>query len=211
MEPNTEPVNGWTQDVETVLENIRLNCITLSGLHKEKFYHYKGHLKYFKLPLIVLSSVNSIASVGLTAYLQQETISMITCMLSLVSAVIASVELYLGVQKNMESELFASRNFQLLAYDIFKTLSLKVNHRQVGGKVYLEEKYNEYIKLTEQANLIRNKKVTDSLAPLPLNYKLPSTPSSLSNLKTFINRSTSNSESSEEVPGLTLNNISNPC
>jgi len=211
MEPNTEPVNGWTQDVETVLENIRLNCITLSGLHKEKFYHYKGHLKYFKLPLIVLSSVNSIASVGLTAYLQQETISMITCMLSLVSAVIASVELYLGVQKNMESELFASRNFQLLAYDIFKTLSLKVNHRQVGGKVYLEEKYNEYIKLTEQANLIRNKKVIDSLAPLPLNYKLPSTPSSLSNLKTFINRSTSNSESSEEVPGLTLNNISNPC
>ena len=209
METNNEPVNGWTQDVETVLENIRLNCITLSGLHKEKFYHYKGHLKYFKLPLIVLSSVNSIASVGLTAYLHQETISMITCMLSLVSAVIASVELYLGVQKNMESELFASRNFQLLAYDIFKTLSLKVNHRQVGGKVYLEEKYNEYIKLTEQANLIRNKKVTDSLAPLPLNYKLPSSPSSLSNLKTFITRSTSNSESSEEVPGITLNNISN--
>ena len=209
METNNEPVNGWTQDVETVLENIRLNCITLSGLHKEKFYHYKGHLKYFKLPLIILSSVNSIASVGLTAYLKQETISMLTCMLSLVSAVIASIELYLGVQKNMESELFASRNFQLLAYDIFKTLSLKVNHRQVGGKVYLEEKYNEYIKLTEQANLIRNKKVTDSLAPLPLNYKLPSTPSSLSNLKTFITRSTSNSESSEEVPGITLNNISN--
>lgn len=205
MEQNTE-LNGWTVDVETVLESMRLNCIVLSGLHKEKFYHYKGHLKYFKLPLIILSSLNSIASVGLTAYMQQESISMLTCMLSLVSAVIASIELYLGVQKNMESELVASRSFQLLAYDIFKTLSLKLEHRQISGKVYLEEKYNEYIKLTEQANLIRSKKVNDSLAPLPLNFKIPSTPSSISN---FFNRSTSNSEASDTLPGITLNNINN--
>jgi len=197
MNNNTDLLNGWTTDIEGILENMRLNCITLSGSHKEKYYHYKGHLKYFKLPLIILSSLNSIASVGLTGYMEQASISMLTCMLSLFSAIIASIELYLGVQKNMESELLASRSFQLLAYDIFKTLNLATEHRQINGKIYLDDKYNEYIKLVEQANLIRNKKLIDSLAPLPITYKVPSTPSSMDRMKDFINRSTSNSENSE--------------
>lgn len=170
----------WTTDIETILEDIRINSITLSTFHKEKYYYYKSHLKYFKLPLIVLSSLTSIASVGLSGYLEQESISMLTCVLSLVSAIIASVELYLGVQKNMEIEMNASRNFILLAYDIFKMLNLDKDHRQVSGKVYLNEKYNEYVKLVEQANLVKNKKIKDALAPIPEPYKLSTPTNSVS-------------------------------
>jgi hypothetical protein len=172
-------MNDWTNDIETILENIRINSITLSNYHKEKYYYYKSHLKFFKLPLIVLSSITSIASVGLNGYIPQNTISIITCLLSLTSAIIASIELYLGIQKNMENEMVASRNFLILGYDIFKTLKLDRDHRKTNGKVYLDEKYNEYVKLVEQANLIHNKKVLDALATLPDIYKSqPPTPSS---------------------------------
>jgi hypothetical protein len=123
-------------------------------------------LKYFKLPLIVLSSVNSIVAVGLNSYLQQDTISLLTCLLSLSTAVIGSIEMYLGVQKNMEIELIASRNFKLLAYDIYKQMQLQPENRVLNAKLFLDEKYNEYIKLIENANLIHNDRIKDILTPL---------------------------------------------
>ena len=178
-------MNDWTDDIEKILENIRINSISLSNYHKEKYYYYKSYLKFFKLPLIILSSITSIASVGLQGYIKQDDISIITCLLSLASAIIASIELYLGIQKNMENEMVASRNFLILGYDVFKTLNLERVHRTINGKLYLDEKYNEYIKLVEQANLIHNKKIKDALAPVPKLYEdtlsnqsLPSTPTS---------------------------------
>ena len=171
-------MNDWTDDIEAILENIRINSITLSNYHKGKYYYYKAHLKYFKLPLMILSSITSIASVGLTGYMNQDDISMMTCLLSLTSAIIASIELYLGIQKNMENEMVASRNFLILGYDIFKTLNLDREHRKTNGKVYIDEKYNEYVKLVEQANLIHNKKIVDALAPVPKMYQDTSTTSS---------------------------------
>ena len=166
----------WSEDIEKILENIRLNSIILSTYHKDRYYHYKGHLKYFKLPLIVLSSITSIASVGMTPYMEQGDISLLTCLLSLVSAILASIELYLGIQKNMEQELIASRNFLLLAYSIYKVLNLQVEHRVEKGRLFLDETYNEYIKLVENANLTKSKRMKDALAPIDENMKYISTP-----------------------------------
>jgi len=168
----------WSEDIEKILENIRLNSIILSTYHKDRYYHYKGHLKYFKLPLIVLSSITSIASVGLTAYMAQKDISLLTCLLSLVSAILASIELYLGIQKNMEQELLASRNFLLLAYSIYKVLNLQVEHRVEKGILFLDDTYNEYIKLVENANLTKSKRIKDALAPIDESMKYTSTPTS---------------------------------
>jgi hypothetical protein len=168
----------WSEDIEKILENIRLNSIILSTYHKDRYYHYKGHLKYFKLPLIVLSSITSIASVGLTSYMKQGDISLLTCLLSLVSAILASIELYLGIQKNMEQELIASRNFLLLAYSIYKVLNLQVEHRVEKGRLFLDETYNEYIKLVENANLTKSKRIKDALAPIDESMKYTSTPTS---------------------------------
>lgn len=165
-------MNDWSDDIESVLENIRVNCILFSNYHKERYYSYKSYLKYFKLPLIVLSSLTSIASVGLTTYISQEKVSAITCLLSLLSAIIASVELYLGIQKSMEIELLSSRDFILLAYDVFKTLNLTRENRSTNGKVYLDDKYQEYKKLVENAKLIHSKKLKDALAPLPDSFML---------------------------------------
>ena len=97
------------------------------------------------------------------------------------SALIGSIELYLGIQKSMDLEQEASRNFLLLSYDIYKTLSLIRENRHSSGKSYLDEKFNAYIKLTEQANLIKNKYLKDALTPIPEEFvtqSIPSTPQS---------------------------------
>lgn len=199
----TEPIlkHEWTEDVERVLEAIRANSVMLSNYHKERYYYYKSYLKYFKLPLIALSSLTSIASVGLSEYVPQKSVSLITCILSLVSATIASVELYLGIQKTMETEMLTSRNFMLLAYDIYRILSLTRENRIMDGKHYLDEKYNDYSKLIENANLVKNKRIEDKLAQIP--YFAPYIPEHADPLRTtttFI----------EPPPPTTLYNMASP-
>ena len=93
----------WTPDIEAVLENLRINCVTLSKEHKKQYFQLKYILQYFRLPVIIISGINSIVSVGLQPYATQEAISMTTCVLALVCSIIGSIELYLAIQKSMET------------------------------------------------------------------------------------------------------------
>lgn len=158
---------NWNQHILQVLDNIRQNSILLSSNHKRRYYKYKGYAKYFKIPLILLSGINSVISVGMQQYVRQSTISGLTCIISLLCAIITSIELYLGIQRTMENELLASKDFYLLAVDIFKTYSLSEEDRLVDGRAYLEDKFKTYCKLIENNDLI-HKKITDSLAPISL-------------------------------------------
>jgi hypothetical protein len=160
--------NDWSLDIESVLENIRINCVFLTAEHKKRYFSLTTTLKYFRLPVIILSGINSIISVGLQPYLNQGLISVSTCLLALVCSIVGSIELYLTIQKSMENELMASRDYYLLSIDIFKTLSLGREHRPIPAKEYLDEKYNEYVKLFENSNLL-DKKLVDKLSPIQEN------------------------------------------
>jgi hypothetical protein len=156
----------WSNDIESVLENIRINSVVFNAEHKKRYVYLKGFLRYFKIPTIVLSGINSVISVGLQPYLQQGLISACTCIVSLIITIIGSIELYLSIQTQMENELTTSKEFYLLSIDIFKMLSLERNHRTIEGKTFLEDKFGIYEKLIEQSNVV-NKKIQDKLAPLP--------------------------------------------
>ena len=156
----------WTPDIENVLDNIRINSVILSNEHKNKYFHLKTILRYFRLPVIIISGINSIVSVGLQPYVDQGIISIMTCLLALVCSIIGSIELYLAIQKGMENELVVSKDYYILSVDIYKTLTLSKNHRPIPAKDYLDKKYNDYIKLFENSNLLA-KELTDKLNPLP--------------------------------------------
>jgi hypothetical protein len=114
---------------------------------------------------------------------------MITCLLALICSIIGSIELYLAIQKSMESELTSQRDYYLLSVDIFKTLSLIKEHRPIPAKEYLDKCYNTYCKLIENSDTLA-KKIEDKLCPLP-NGLIPPSPSN-----------------PDIEVGLTLNNIS---
>lgn len=147
-------LSQWSMELMQLLDDIRKNCIVYSNYHKERYWRYRGYAKYFKIPLIVLSGINSVTSVGLQTYLAQNIISAMTCIISLVCAIITSIELYLGIQKTMENELLASKDFYLLAVDIFKMSSLPPEDRMVNARTYLDDKYKHYCKLMENSDLI---------------------------------------------------------
>jgi hypothetical protein len=81
----------------------------------------------------------------------------------------------------MENEMMASRNFLIVGYDIFKTLNLNREHRKVNGKVYLDEIYQDYIKIIENSKLVHSKKIKDALAPVPDAFKVSNSSASSPN------------------------------
>jgi hypothetical protein len=58
-------MNTWSPDIECVLEAIRQNSVLMSNAHKKTYIYLKGQLRYFKVPIIVLSAINSITAIGL--------------------------------------------------------------------------------------------------------------------------------------------------
>ena len=157
---------SWCEDYEIVLEGIRENAIILKKRHTKNYLQYKATLKYYKIPIIIFSALNSVASVGLEKYLEQRYISGGTCLISLLVGVIGSIQMYLGLEQNMESSLVASKDYYTLATDIFALLSLRREHRGMDGKDALDKYYTTYHSITEKSNII-NKKYSDALFKIP--------------------------------------------
>jgi hypothetical protein len=163
--------NEWTKEVETIAEQLRVNCVNRSEYHRRRFYHYKGYGKYFRIPLIILASLNSTASVGLQPVLQQEIISGLTCILGMIMGIMGSIELYLGIQSSMELEIKQSKEFYTLAVELYKILVLRRENRTEGGKDYLNKQYAKYIKLVESSNLLTRKLTIDLLTKIPVGFE----------------------------------------
>jgi hypothetical protein len=86
----------------------------------------------------------------------QEYISELNCGISFVIGLLTSISLYLKIEDKLENELFASKEYNKLSIDIFKILNLKENDRGIDGDQYLNNIYNEYIKLLDRTNLSEN-------------------------------------------------------
>ena len=175
-------MENWTDDIEKLLHDIRINSAMMSNQHKNNYFYYKKVSARFRIPTIVLSAVASVISVGLQSYTSQQHISAITCLISLVVGVINSIELYLRLQDNLESELDKSKQYYQLSTDIFKVTSLHSENREGDPHKILDDFYERYIELFSQSNLMRTT-FKDNLIIIPKSktrFSLPKAPSSSS-------------------------------
>lgn len=158
----------WTPGIENVLNSIRINSFQLSQEYQQRYLKLKKLLRFFRIPLIVLNSTNSVISVGYAAFLiPPSKISMIVCIISLLCGILGSIELFFSLQKQMETDLEASKSFYILSISIYKMLSLETSNRCGDSRIFLEETFNEYTKLIGNSNVIE-KKILDNLTPIPL-------------------------------------------
>lgn len=149
-------------DIEGVLNKIRANSMILSNYHRKRFLLLKARLKYYRIPIIVFSSVNAVASVCLGGFLAQAYISLLNMFLSLVVGIIGSVEMFLQINRELESSLVNQKEFYILSCDIFKYLALEKNNRIIEERIFLGDTYTRYIKLIETSYTLK-KKIDDKL------------------------------------------------
>ena len=144
---------NWTEDYEQILESLRLNAVYMSRSHKKKYFRFKQMSNYFRVPTIILSALASVASVGLQAYISQQHISGITCLVTMIIGILNSIELYLKLQEAIELELDKSKKWYELASGIYKVLNLHPDHREGLPHDVLKQFYNEYILLFQESSL----------------------------------------------------------
>ena len=143
----------WTPDIETILENVLENCSLISEHHKKEYNNLQERLKYFKVPVIVISAMNSVFSFALLAWLSQTTTTSINCFLSLICSIISSIELYLNIAKRSDIELTSYKNYYILSVKINAVLKLNKENRSQEPKLFLSEILNEYNSLFNESNV----------------------------------------------------------
>ena len=164
----------WTNDIIVVLNNIRINSVLLSKYHKNHYLILQGKLRYFRIPIIILSAISTLFNLGLNQYMLAQDISLLCAVLSLITGLIGSIELYLQLQRSMENSLVHSRDFYLLAVEIQKCLLLTNENRNGDAVTYLNFKFNDYTRLIETSNILSSE-ITDELTPIPIDViiKMP--------------------------------------
>jgi len=149
----------------TLLDNIRINCVLYANAHRERFFVLHASLKYYKIPVLVLSSFSSAISLS-QEYIQQRTITITNTILGLVCSIIVSVELYLGISREMSSSESVSKKFHALATEISKQITLYRVHPGTDILPYIEASYTEYSSLVTNSSIIRET-IQDQLMKLP--------------------------------------------
>lgn len=160
--------NDWNTDIEDVLDSIRVNALYLSNKHKARYFSLSNSIKWYRLPVIILSGANSIVSVGLQEYISQSILSLTVSLISLLCSIIGSIELYLKKNARMEADLISYTHYYLLSVEIYKTLSLLRANRPIPAREYLQKIFNEYTKLIESSNPLETT-ITDKLLPIDIN------------------------------------------
>jgi hypothetical protein len=168
MSDDGSTLASWTDDINRILQSLQENSDQYQKYHKEKYVKNKRRLVVFRIPLIVLSSINSVLSVGLSVYVPQETTSLVNCLLSLFCATISAVELFLGINKKMEQSLMSYHGYKLLGIKIASQLRLEVANRTEDGHEFLTEIMTEYRNLFESSNVLTKTFPDKLLRPIPV-------------------------------------------
>jgi len=136
--------NVWGDDIERILKDILFNSSLMSEHHKEEHLKYDRRLKWYKLPIIIASGINSIISVSLNQYIEQSYVSVINCLISLTISIIGSIELFLQINKKSDEEAKSYKEFYNLSLKINNLLKLEHEHRTEEPKIFLNDVINEY-------------------------------------------------------------------
>lgn len=160
--------NEWTDDYERILKNVLHNSTLMSDHHKKEHLQYSNRLKWYKLPVIVFSGVNSIISIGGSSFFSQSATSFTNCFISLLISVIGSIELFLQITKRSDQELKSYYDFYNLSVKISTLLKLDKHHREHDPKLFITNIINEYTTLVNES-LINGLSDNDKLIKLDIN------------------------------------------
>jgi hypothetical protein len=190
-----------SDDIDTLLESIRLNSVTQASAHKRRYIILKSRLKFYRLPVICLSAINSVLCIALVPFMEQGIISLINSGLALSCGIIGSIELYLQINKQMEQTLISSKDFYVLSTDIYRYLKTARDNRNVAGTIFCDDIYNRYIKLVQSSLLLKKRlddRLTGECVLSPTGFHL------VPSIDTFSDASNEESQPSDSPIGLNI-------
>ena len=184
----------WTPEIEQVLESIRCNCLVASRKNKRHYLSLKRRLAMYKVPIIIISAINSVWAVGAGKYVLAHYISTVSSVLSLTVGVIGSIALYIAIESDMERSLLSYKDYYQLAIEIYKTITIDESVRDSSGRDYLNDVYTRYVQIFDKSIVTKSTRgAVDYLFAPPLNSDTPSFTLAIPPSPTSVGRSSQSS------------------
>ena len=86
------------------------------NFHKYKYQHAKSQIKWFRIPIIILSGINTFASVGLQEHIKQGNISIISSGISLLCGIITGIEMFMKYQERKENNELENKPLKTMGF-----------------------------------------------------------------------------------------------
>ena len=115
---------------------------------------YQRISKYFNIPILVISAMNSLFSMILQNYIGQELTSITNAVLSILTAILGSIQLFLKINENVSNSLIVSMKFHKLSIKISKELSINRDDRATNGNTFVQDVFNEYNDILEKSGSV---------------------------------------------------------
>ena len=139
----------WDHSIERLLQRACDESQIRESLHRKQYFFYKKQLKWFQLPIIILSACSgSVQFLSKSFPKYESTIVMGTATLSIIVSIISSVMTYLKLGENKSKNETAEISWQSFYNTVSHQLSLKRKHREDPEK-FLTEVKQQYERLFE--------------------------------------------------------------
>jgi hypothetical protein len=145
--------DDWNENEEEYLKKMHYQCIEFFKHWNQKFLYYEKKNKYFNIPILIISASNSLFAITLTNWIDQKYVSIINAVLSVMTAIIGSIQLFLKINEKMGSAYIVSIKFHKLSLKISKEMSILREKRICDGKTFLNEIFNEFNDIIEKAGI----------------------------------------------------------
>ena len=98
--------------------------------------------------------MNSLFAMILQNYIGQELTSITNAVLSVLTAILGSVQLFLKINEKVSNSLIVSMKFHKLSIKISKELSINRDDRATNGNTFVQDVFNEYNDILEKSGCV---------------------------------------------------------
>jgi hypothetical protein len=135
---------NWNQNEEDFLKKMSYQCMVYYDYFNKKSDKYYSLLKKFSIPILIISSINSLMAVTLSQYMPQHIVSILNAILSAFTGILGSIQLFLKINEKLSQSILSASSFQQLSLKISKELALEQNKRSTDGVIFLNDCFNEF-------------------------------------------------------------------
>jgi hypothetical protein len=134
----------WTDMEELYLQKLHKSSAVLEEYNRNQYVAHTEQAKRYAIPIVIISSVNSVFSVSAGQFIPQNFVSVASALLSLICGVLSSITMLLKIQEKINNYIIVCKEFQKLKYEIGKELSVNRDKRTCNGIETISKLFNDY-------------------------------------------------------------------
>uniref|UniRef100_A0A2V0RBD7 VP11 n=1 Tax=viral metagenome TaxID=1070528 RepID=A0A2V0RBD7_9ZZZZ len=143
---------------EVVLERVKHSCYKTHLMYRQRYLLSRARLMYYDVPIIVLSSVNSVFIAGGSNFLREDIVNITTCMLALTVGIIQALKTFFKVDDNRENCLMTYKDLFRLFCELSIILDQPRITRGVDPQKFMADKNSEYKEIMNRAIVLEDPK-----------------------------------------------------